>query len=408
MNATPSPYALQLSLGSMGSTGLLLLALAGVAAPAFGAATAEPTAEQAAFFESKIRPILADNCYKCHSLENGKSKGGLTLDTRDGVLKGGEDGPAVKPGDPAASPLLKAVNYADKDLQMPPTKEGGKLKDEQIAALTEWVKMGAPDPRMDAGKSKLTGLTAQARQHWSYQPVAKPALPAVKNRVWCRTAVDTFILAKIEEKGMVPSPDATKEALLRRATYDLTGLPPSPQEVTDFVSDESPKAFAKVVDRLLAAPAYGERWGRYWLDTARYADTIGGTGNNGRMDYRFPYAWTYRDYVIKAFNEDKPYDQFIVEQLAADRLPDISPDDPRLAALGFITVGERFNSANDVINDRIDTVCKGFLGLTVSCARCHDHKFDPIPTKDYYALHGVFSSIMEPGEQPVIAMPALD
>ena len=393
-----------LGLGSVRLTGLFLI----LAYPAFAAVTAEPTAEQAAFFESKIRPILADNCYKCHSLENGKSKGGLTLDTRDGVLKGGEVGPAVVPGDPGASPLLKAVKYEDKDLQMPPTKEGGKLKDDQIAALAEWVKMGAPDPRKETPKTRLTGLTDKARHHWSYQPVVKPPLPAVKNRVWCRTAVDTFILAKIEAKGMVPSPDATKEALLRRATYDLTGLPPTPQEVTDFVSDESPKAFAKVVDRLLAAPAYGERWGRYWLDTARYADTIGGTGNNGRMDYRFPYAWTYRDYVIKAFNEDKPYDEFIVEQLAADKLPDISRDDSRLAALGFITVGERFNNANDVINDRIDTVSKAFLGLTVSCARCHDHKFDPIPTKDYYALHGVFASVTEPAEKPVIAMPPLD
>lgn len=387
---------------------LFLAAITGVAAPAFAAVTAEPTPEQTAFFESKIRPILADNCYKCHSLENGKSKGGLTLDTRDGVLKGGEVGPVVVPGNPAASPLIKAVKYEDKDLQMPPSKEGGKLKDEQIAALTEWVKMGAPDPRKEVPKTKLTGLTAQARKHWSYQPVTKPEVPAIKNRVWCRTPVDGFILSKIEAKGMVPSPDASKETLLRRATYDLTGLPPTPQEVTDFLSDESAQAFSKVIERLLASPAYGERWGRYWLDTARYADTIGGMGNNGRMDYRFPYAWTYRDYVIKAFNDDKPYDQFIVEQLAADKLPDIKPDDPRLAALGFITVGERFNNVNDVINDRIDTVTKGFLGMTVSCARCHDHKFDPIPTKDYYALHGVFSSITEPAAKPVIGMPALD
>jgi mono/diheme cytochrome c family protein len=387
---------------------LFLAAITGVAAPAFAAVTAEPTPEQTAFFESKIRPILADNCYKCHSLENGKSKGGLTLDTRDGVLKGGEVGPVVVPGNPAASPLIKAVKYEDKDLQMPPSKEGGKLKDEQIAALTEWVKMGAPDPRKEVPKTKLTGLTAQARKHWSYQSVTKPEVPAIKNRVWCRTPVDGFILSKIEAKGMVPSPDASKETLLRRATYDLTGLPPTPQEVADFLSDESAQAFAKVIERLLASPAYGERWGRYWLDTARYADTIGGMGNNGRMDYRFPYAWTYRDYVIKAFNDDKPYDQFIVEQLAADKLPDIKPDDPRLAALGFITVGERFNNVNDVINDRIDTVTKGFLGMTVSCARCHDHKFDPIPTKDYYALHGVFSSITEPAAKPVIGMPALD
>ncbi len=388
---------------------LLLAALAAAGAPAFGAVTTEPTKEQAAFFESKIRPILTDNCYKCHSLEKGKSKGGLTLDTREGVLKGGEDGPAIKPGEPAASPLIKAVNYEDKDLQMPPTKDGGgKLGAAEIAALTEWVKMGAPDPRKDEVKSKLTGLTDKARQHWAYQPATKPAQPAVKNRAWCRTAVDTFILAKIEEKGMLPMPDASKEALLRRATYDLTGLPPTPLEVRDFMGDGSPQAFAKVIDRLLASPAYGERWGRFWLDTARYADTIGGEKNAKKMDYRFPYAWTYRDYVIKAFNDDKPYDQFIVEQLAADRLPDIKPDDARLAALGFLTVGERFQNPNDIINDRIDTVSKGFLGLTVACARCHDHKFDPIPTKDYYALHGVFASSVEPAEKPIIAMPTAD
>ena len=388
---------------------LLLAALAATGAPAFAAVTAEPTKEQAAFFESKIRPILADNCYKCHSLEKGKSKGGLTLDTRDGVLKGGEAGPAVVPGKPEESPMIKAVGYHDKDLQMPPTKDGdGKLPDAQIAALTEWVKMGAPDPRKDDVKSKLTGLTEAARHHWAYQPVTKPAQPAVKNRAWCRTAVDTFILAKIEEKGMLPMPDAGKEALLRRASYDLTGLPPTPQEVQSFMADGSPQAFAKVIERLLASPAYGERWGRYWLDTARYADTIGGDRNNRRIDYRFPYAWTYRDYVIKAFNDDKPYDQFIVEQLAADKLPNIKPDDARMAALGFLTVGERFQNQNDVINDRIDTVSKGFLGLTVSCSRCHDHKFDPIPTKDYYALHGVFASTLEPVEKPVIAMPSAE
>ena len=392
----------------MRSRPLLLVALAAASAPAFGAVTAEPSPEQAAFFESKIRPILTDNCYKCHSLEKGKSKGGLTLDTREGLLKGGEDGPAIKPGNPADSPLIKAINYQDKDLQMPPSKDGGKLADTQIAALTEWVKMGAPDPRKDEVKSKLTGLTDKARQHWAYQPVTKPAQPAVKNRAWCRTAVDTFILAKIEEKGMLPMPDVSREALLRRATYDLTGLPPSPQEMQNFLSDESPSAYAKVIERLLASPAYGERWGRYWLDTARYADTIGGDKNAKKMDYRFPYAWTYRDYVIKAFNDDKPYDQFITEQLAADKLPDIKPDDARMAALGFLTVGERFQNQNDVINDRIDTVTKGFLGLTVACARCHDHKFDPIPTKDYYALHGVFASSVEPAEKPIIAMPTAE
>ncbi len=393
----------------MRSRSLLFAALAVTSVPAFAAATAELTKEQTAFFENKIRPILAESCYKCHSLEKGKSKGGLTLDTKAGVLKGGEIGPAVIAGKPQESPLIKAVSYHEKDLQMPPDKDGGgKLPDTAIAALTEWVKMGAPDPRTEDVKTKLTGLTDKARHHWAYLPVTKPTPPTVKNSGWPRTAVDSFILAKIEEKGMLPMPDANKETLLRRATYDLTGLPPTPKEVVDFASDTSPQAYAKIIERLLASPAYGERWGRYWLDTARYADTVGGDRNARKSDYRFPYAWTYRDYVIQAFNEDKPYDQFIIEQLAADKMPGMTPDDPRIAALGFLTVGERFNNVNDVINDRIDTVTKGFLGLTVSCSRCHDHKFDPIPTKDYYALHGVFASTLEPAEKPIIAMPALD
>jgi hypothetical protein len=391
---------------------LAILTLLAAGAPAvFAAATAEPTKEQAAFFENKIRPILSENCYKCHSLEKGKSKGGLTLDTRDGLLKGGEDGPAIKSGDPVESPLIKAVRYQDKDLQMPPSKDGGgKLTDAEIATLTEWVKMGAPDPRKDApATGKLTGLTEKAREHWAYQPVKNPTPPKVKNSAWGRTPVDAFIMAKLEEKGMKPAADTPKENLLRRATYDLTGLPPTPVEIKAFLADTAPDAFAKVVDRLMATPAYGERWGRFWLDSARYSDTIGGDKNAGRRtDYRYPYAWTYRDYVVKAFNEDKPYNQFIMEQLAADQLPEIKPNDERLAALGFLTVGERFLNQNDVINDRIDTVSKGFLGLTVACARCHDHKFDPIPTSDYYALHGIFASTIEPADKPIIAQRATD
>ncbi len=387
-------------------------------ATAGAAATSEPTPEQAAFFENKIRPIFSETCYKCHSLQEGKSKGGLTLDTKEGLLKGGETGVVIKPGNPEGSPLITAVKYLDPDLQMPP--KGEKLKDEQIAALIEWVKMGAPDPRKTDAKliTKLTGLTDAARHHWAYQPVKKPAIPVSKNQQWCRTPVDAFILKKLEEKGMLPSADAggtdtgTNDAkkrgvLLRRASYDLTGLPPTKAELDAFEVDPSPfpTAFSKVVERLLASPHYGERWGRFWLDSARYADTIGGDRNERMTDYRYPYAWTYRDYVVKAFNKDKPYDQFIIEQLAADKLPDLERDRTRLAALGFLTVGQRFNNANDVINDRIDVVTKGFLAMTVSCARCHDHKFDPIPTKDYYALHGIFSSIEEPEEEPLINNP---
>ena len=372
-------------------------------AAAVTAHAADPTKEQLEFFESKIRPVFVENCYKCHSIEQGKSKGELTLDTRAGLMKGGETGPAIVPGDPGKSLLVKAIRYEDEDLQMPP--KGEKLTPQQVADLTAWVKMGAPDPRNEAKSGeKLTGLTEKARAHWAYQPVKKPAVPAVKNRAWCITPVDAFILQKIEEKGMLPSPEADRATLLRRATYDLIGLPPTTEEINAFLLDPAPTvyALAKVVDRLLASPHYGERWGRYWLDTARYADTVGGDRDGRRQDYRYAYAWTYRDYVIKAFNDDKPYDQFIVEQLAADKLPDIEKDRSRLAALGFITVGERLGNNNDVINDRIDVVSKGFLGMTVTCARCHDHMFDPIPTKDYYALHGIFASTIEPAEKPLI------
>jgi mono/diheme cytochrome c family protein len=382
---------------------LTIALLAAIGGPAFAAAIAEPTKEQTEFFENKIRPILKENCFKCHSVEENKAKGGLTMDTKAGLLKGGENGPVIVPGDIDKSQLIVAINYLDADLQMPP--KGEKLTKEQIADLTSWVKMGAPDPRKDDAKkvSKLSGLTDMARQHWAYQPVTKPTPPAVKNAAWPRTSIDQFILAKLEEKQMFPAPDATKEALLRRATYDLTGLPPTPQEVQTFVADSSPQAFSKVVDRLLASPAYGERWGRHWLDTARYSDTIGGDRNLARTgNYRYPYAWAYRDWVIKALNDDLPYDQFIVQQLAADKLKDNKEEN--LAALGFLTVGERFRNVNDIINDRIDVVSKGFLGLTVTCARCHDHMFDPIPTKDYYALHGVFASTIEPEEKPQIGV----
>ena len=381
--------------------------LAILPAPLWAAATAELTKEQTDFFEGKIRPILSETCYKCHSAEAGKSKGSLTLDTKAGWEKGGDGGRAIVPGNPEKSLLYTALTYADTDLQMPPSSSGGKLSAQQIADIAQWIKMGAPDPRTAAAKAKLSGLTDTARKHWAYQPPARYAFPNNKNQQWCRTPIDNFILQKLEEKGMLPSPDATRETLLRRVTYDLTGLPPTYSESEAFMNDSAPNAYEKVVDRLLASPAYGERWGRHWLDTARYADTVGGTRNNNRNgNYRYADAWTYRDYVVKAFNDDKPYTDFIVEQLAADLIPGISPTDPRLAALGFLTVGERFQNANDIINDRIDVVSKGFLAMTVVCARCHDHMFDPIPTKDYYALHGVFANITEPSEKPLIGMNA--
>lgn len=358
------------------------------------------------FFESKIRPILAEKCYKCHSREADKVRGGFQLDTREGLLEGGSTGPAIVLGKPDDSLLIQAIRYSDPDLQMPP--KGEKLSDREIADLTEWVRRGAPDPRGLASKgsapSKYGGV---GRQHWSFLPLTKPAVPTVKTPEWSKTPVDNFILAKLEDAGLEPNAAADRRTLIRRVTFDLTGLPPTEAETSAFVADQSPDAYAKVVDRLLASPQYGEKWGRYWLDVARYSDTKGEPEK--RRDPRYPHAWTYRDYVINAFNTDKPYNQFIVEQLAADRLvseqskkdlaknPNAIVNQTSLAALGFLTLGNKFEGrADDIINDRIDVTTKAFLGLTVSCARCHDHKFDPIPTKDYYSLYGVFANTYEP------------
>jgi mono/diheme cytochrome c family protein len=369
------------------------------------------------FFEAKIRPVLSDRCYKCHSRDADKIKGGLMLDTREGMLHGGDTGPAITPGKPEDSLLVDAISYKDPDLQMPP--KGDKLTDDQVADLTAWIRMGAPDPRSLVAKGSSQSYGGVGREHWSFLLVQKQPVPGVSDQAWCKTPVDNFIMARLDENGLKPNPMADKYTLIRRATFDLTGLPPTESEVQRFLVDDSPDAWATVVDRLLASPHYGERWGRYWLDVARYADTKGDTPQ--REDPRYPFAWTYRDYVIDAFNSDKPYDQFIMEQLAADRLladkrahssnPD-AVDQSALAAMGFLTLGNRFeNSTNDIINDRIDVTSKAFLGLTVSCARCHDHKFDPIPTADYYSLYDVFANTFEPKEDawihPVPKTPAL-
>jgi len=372
------------------------------------------------FFEKNVRPILTDRCYKCHSAQEAVSKGGLIMDTRSGLLAGGDTGAAIVPNDINRSLLIKAIHQTDPDLSMPPRKAGAKLPDAQIAILEKWVMMGAPAP-VGAGAVKLTGMSQKARDHWAFKPVASMDVPKVSDPAWCQNAIDNFILAKLEENNLVPSAPAEGESLLRRLNYDLIGLPPTSAEVDAFSRDynnaEAVDNYARqrgqparsvtrlveqTVDRLLASPRYGERWARHWLDTARYSDTRGvAKANKGAGDI-FPNAWTYRDYVIDSFNRDKPYDQFILEQLAADRLPDLAKDDPRLAALGFITVGKRFDNNDDTIDERIDTTSKAFLGLTVACARCHDHKFDPIPTADYYSLHGVFASTMEPLNEPEV------
>ncbi len=367
----------------------------------FISAAAEPklTTEQTTFFESKIRPVFAENCYKCHSQAADKVKGGLLVDSREGWQKGGDTGPAIIPGDPERSLLIKAVRYKDKDVQMPPNDK--KLPDQQIADLEAWVKMGAPDPRTGGASAEHVYKVemVQAKKHWAFRPVSKPPVPAIDDP-WIKTPADAFILSSLKAKTLTPSPAADKLTLLRRATFDLTGLPPTQKEVQDFLADTSAQAFDGVIDRLLKSERYGERWGRHWLDLAHYADTKGRVGQN--EDPRYLWSHTYRDWVIGALNEDLPYDQFILWQIAADKLP-LGEDKRQLAAMGFLTLGNRFNNqVHDIIDDRIDTVFKATMALTVNCARCHDHKFDPIPTRDYYSLHGVFNSSTEPKEKPLL------
>jgi hypothetical protein len=356
-----------------------------------------PTTEQLEFFETKVRPLFAENCYQCHSEKAEKVKGGLRLDTPKSLMKGGSNGPVIIPGNPQASRLIKAVRYADPNLKMPPKNK--KLPQRQIADLEMWVKIGAPLPQVPP-PSPLTDVNAARARHWAFQPVSKPTPPAVRAPGWPQTPIDNFVMAGLEKKHIEPAPAADRRTLIRRVTYDLIGLPPTCEEVDAYISDVRPDAYARLVDRLLASPHYGERWGRYWLDIARYADTKGYLA--GGEERRYAFSYTYRDYVVRAFNEDKPYDQFLIEQMAADKLP-LGEDKHALAALGFLTLGRRFlNNQNDIIDDRIDVVTRGLLGLTVSCARCHDHKFDPIPTRDYYALHGVFASSEEPAVLPLL------
>ncbi len=370
------------------------LALLAASAPLAAQTAAAPTREQLEFFEARVRPVLAEHCWKCHGPK--KQMSGLRLDSRAALLQGGDDGPAVVPGHPEKSALIRAVRHAG-PLKMPPK---GKLPPQAVADLAAWIKMGAPWP---AAQPPAVAKSADAwRTHWAFQPVRDPPLPAVRAADWPRTSVDRFILSALEAKGLTPSPAADRRTLIRRATFDLLGLPPTPEEVEAFMKDAAPDAYERLIDRLLASPHYGERWGRYWLDVARYADTKGYVFFE---DANFPWAWTYRDYVIRAFNEDRPYDRFLLEQLAADRLPHGGDNRP-LAALGFLTLGARLmNNQHDILDDRIDVVTRGLMGLTVGCARCHDHKYDPIPTRDYYSLYGVFASCAEPEVPPVVEQP---
>ncbi len=366
--------------------------------------------EKADFFESRVRPVLVEHCYQCHSAKSKAIKGGLRLDGLDAMRKGGDLGPAVVPGDLETSLLVQAVQYKDEALRMPPK---GKLPDATIASIEQWVKAGAVVGPHEAGSSTASSVAAKkpagidfeaARNHWAYHPVRKPPIPDVRRSNWPTSPIDAFILSRLEGSGLTPSRPADRRTLLRRVFYDLIGLPPTSEEVDAFEKDRSPDAFVRVVDRLLDSPFYGERWGRHWLDVARYADTKDGVLMFGDDRVR-PFAYTYRDYVIRALNQDIGFDRFVQEQLAADT---VAPKDQpwRLGAMGFLTLGKMFdNNIHDQIDDRIDTVTRGFLGLTVACARCHDHKYDAIPTADYYSLYGVFASCEPPLELPLVERP---
>jgi mono/diheme cytochrome c family protein len=361
---------------------------------ATAASAAEPDKSQGFdFFERKIRPVLVANCYQCHSATAKELKGELRLDTKEGLRKGGESGAVIIPGKPDESLLIQSLRH-EGGLEMPPSK---KLPEAVVADFVKWVEMGAPDPR-SASATTVGGKynKIDARKHWAFQPPRHVPPPAVKNAAWPRTDIDKYLLAGLEAKGLAPVADADRLTLLRRVTFDLVGLPPAPQEIDDFLRDQSPGALERVIDRLLASPQFGERWGRHWLDVARYGES---TGKERNVPY--PYAWRYRDYVFDSFNADKPYDEFIREQIAGDLLPARSDAErnEQLTATGFLALGPKsLNERNaeqflmDQADEQIDVATRAVMGLSVACARCHDHKFDPIPQTDYYAVAGIFRS----------------
>jgi hypothetical protein len=352
------------------------------------------TPDQEKFFEAKIRPVLATQCGKCHASTAEKLRGGLRLDSREALRLGGESGPAIAPGNPDESLLVRAIRYRDDELRMPPKT---RLPDAVVADFEAWVKMGAPDPR-----TAPTGVAARpsvdlaaGREFWSFRQPKKSAPPAVKWANWPRCDIDRFLLATLEARGLAPVADADRPRLLRRVTFDLIGLPPTSEDLDAFLKDDSSDAFARVVDRLLTSPRFGERWGRHWLDVARFAES------SGKTNFTYPRAWRYRDWVIASFNADKPYDQFVREQIAGDLLPveDDRKGADQVIATGFLALGSKAHDAEnrgqfilDVVDEQIEATTRAFLGLTVACARCHDHKLDPIPQRDYYALSGIFRS----------------
>jgi hypothetical protein len=355
------------------------------------------SAEDEAFFETHIRPLLVQKCSECHGAN--KQESDFRVDSIASLLSGGASGEAaVVPGKPEQSLLLKSVQ-GDGDYSMPPDES---LSAEEIAHLQQWVQRGAPWPASAAAVTPLTAsqrVNLQRQEHWALQPLSTTIPPVDLEDQWSRTPLDRWVHEGLKSVQLQASPDASRPQLLRRTKLDLLGVPPTYEEVQEFMGDPRPDAFDRWLDRYLASPSYGERWGRHWMDVARYADTRGYAFNRDR---RYPYAYTYRDYVIQALNDDLPYDQFVLEQLAADQL-ELGEEKWRLAGLGFLTVGRKFNNAHDDIDDKIDVVTRGLMGLTVACARCHDHKYDAIPTEDYYSLYGVFASSDEPGELPLIA-----
>ena len=387
---------------------LLLLSLTA------SARAADPASQQAAIdhFEMAIRPVLVETCQQCHGPE--KARNGLRLDSRAALLRGGESGPAIRPGNAKGSLLFHALTHSE-ELKMPPD---GKLDYRTFNAFVKWIDDGAIWPGQMEGAARTNVSLAKSHtaaddapiktDFWSFQPIASPAPPAVTNSMWPRNAIDQFILNRLEETGLQPAPQAERRTLVRRLHLDLTGLPPTPEQMRRALDDNSPRAIPNLIDRLLASPHYGERWGRHWLDIARYTDS---NGLDENMAY--PSAWRYRDYVIRAFNEDKPYDQFVIEQLAGDLLPKRKDPDreiERYLATGFLAIGPKMLACDDpdkmrrdIVDDQIDTIGRALLGLSLGCARCHDHKFDPVPTSDYYGLAGIFMSTETVFDYKVVA-----
>lgn len=368
--------------------------------PMQAAFNVNPTVDELAFFENKIRPVFIGRCYACHSQDSEEIGGNLLLDSRSGIIKGGDTEPPIIPGNPEASLLIRAIKQTDPDLKMPPE---GKLSAHEIADLEQWIRFKAPDPRTEDSVPKRRAKTAidwdRAKDFWSLKPLNRPHIPTLDNDDWPAGDVDRLILAKLESQNLHPPAESRKEVLLRRVTFDLTGLPPSPEEQAAFEADVSPLAFAKVVDRLLESPRYGERWGRHWMDVVRYADTAG-----DNSDFPIPQIYLYRNWVIDAFNRDLPYDQFVREQLAGDLIEGGTPEErqQRIIATGYLANARRFGSrVSDypwhlTIEDTLDNLGRTFLATTINCARCHHHKFDPVTTDDYYGLYGIFQSTRYP------------